>query len=95
MPKINLLDTVLAVELINAAAGVNELLLAGVEGMALGADLNADAGAGGAGLDSGAAGALDNGGLIVRMDSCLHCSFLLIIGCLEHAVRGYKTQNEL
>ena len=70
--KLKLLDAVLLVELINAAAGVNELLLAGVEGVALGADLDGDAGAGRTGLDGGAAGALNNGGLIVGMYSCLH-----------------------
>ena len=67
-----LLNAVLLVELINAAAGVNELLLAGVEGVALGADLDGDAGAGRTGLDSGTAGALYNGRLIVRMYSFLH-----------------------
>ena len=84
LSKLKLLDAVLLIELINTAAGINELLLAGVEGMALGADLDGDAGTGGAGLDGCAASALDNGGLIVRMDSCLHCSNLLVIGCLEH-----------
>ena len=74
LSKLKLLDAVLLIELINTAAGINELLLAGVERMALGADLNGDAGTGRAGLDSCAASALDNGGLIIRMDSCLHCS---------------------
>ena len=83
--NVKLLNAVLLVELINTTAGVNELLLAGVEGMALGADFYGDAGAGGTGLDGCAACALDNGGLIVRMDSCLHLFVLLIIGCLEHA----------
>ena len=66
------LDAVLLVELINAAAGVDQLLLAGVEGVALGADLNRDVGLGGAGLDDGAASALDGGLLVFRMDSFLH-----------------------
>ena len=73
--KSKLLDAVLLVELINTAAGIDELLLAGVEGVALGADLNGDAGAGGAGLDGGAAGALYNGGLVVGMDTFLHVQF--------------------
>ena len=67
-----LLKTVLSVELINTAAGVDQLLLAGVERVALGADLDADAGTGGTSLDGGAAGALDDSGLIVGMDSGLH-----------------------
>ena len=50
-----LLDAVLPVELIHAAAGVNQLLLAGVEGVALGADFNGDVLLDGAGLDNGAA----------------------------------------
>lgn len=66
------LDAILLVELVNAAAGVNQLLLAGVEGVALGADLNRDVGLGGAGLDDGAASALDGGLLVFRMDSFLH-----------------------
>ena len=90
-----LLDAVLLVELINAAAGVNELLLAGVEGMALGADFNCDALTGGAGLDGCAASALDNGGLIIGMDACFHCFFSSFIGCLDYAMHGYKTQSEL
>ena len=82
--NVKLLNAVLLVELINTTAGVNELLLAGVERMALGADFYGDAGTGGTGLDGCAACALDNGGLIVRMDSCLHINYLLILGCLEH-----------
>ena len=66
------LDAILLVELVNAAAGVNQLLLAGVEGVALGADLNRDVGLGGAGLNDGAASALDCGLLVFRMDSFLH-----------------------
>ena len=54
-----LLDAVLLVELINTAAGVDQLLLAGVEGVALGADFNGDVLLGGAGLDDGTASTLD------------------------------------
>ena len=67
-----LLDAVLLVELVNAAAGVDQLLLAGVEGVAVGADFDGDVGLGGAGLDNCTACAADNGGLVVRMDSFLH-----------------------
>ena len=73
-----LLDAVLLVELVNAAAGVNQLLLAGVEGVALGADFHGDVLLGGAGLDDGAASALDGGLLVIGMDSFLHSKKLLI-----------------
>ena len=67
-----LLEAVLPVEFINAAAGVDQLLLAGVERVALGANFNGDVLLGGAGLDHIAAGAADRGGFIIGMDSCLH-----------------------
>ena len=67
-----LLDAVLLVELVNAAAGVDQLLLAGVEGVALGADFHGDVLLGGAGLDDSAASALDGGLLVIGMDSFLH-----------------------
>ena len=93
-----LLEAVLLVELINTAAGVDQLLLAGVEGVALGADFNSDVGLGGAGLDDGAASAADGGGLVIRMDSCLHGTLLLesyaalIVPAKGHS---YKTRIEL
>ena len=68
-----LLDAVLLVELVNAAAGVDQLLLAGVEGVALGADSHGDVLLGGAGLDDSAASALDGGLLVIGMDSFFHC----------------------
>ena len=67
-----LLDAVLLVELVNAAAGVNQLLLAGVEGVALGADFHGDVLLGRTGLDDSAASALDGGLLVIGMDSFLH-----------------------
>ena len=72
LKQLQLLDAVLLVELINAAAGVNQLLLTGVEGVALGADFNGDVLLGGAGLYNGTACALDSGGLVIGVDSCLH-----------------------
>ena len=74
MYEIRLLDAVLLVELIHAAAGVDQLLLAGIEGVALGADFNGDVLLGGAGLDNGAAGAADGSRLVIGMDSFLHGS---------------------
>ena len=62
-----------ASELINASAGINELLLTGEERMALRADVYADlAGLGGTGNEGLAASADDLGLLIVGMDCFLH-----------------------
>ena len=72
-----LLQAELLVELVNTTAGVNQLLLAGVERMALGADFDENILLGGAGLIGGATSAADNGGLIVRMDSGFHNNFHL------------------
>ena len=69
-----LLQAKALVEPVNPSTSVNQLLLAGIEGVALGADFNGDAGTGRTGLDGCSASALANGGLIVRMDSCLHCT---------------------
>ena len=69
LSKLKLLDAVLLIELINTAAGIKGLRLAGVEGMALGAYPVGEAGTGGAVLYGCAASALDTGGLIVRIDS--------------------------
>ena len=72
-----LLDAVLAVELIHTAAGVDELLLAGVERVAAGADLDGDVLLRGAGLVDGAARAANGRGLIIRVNSGLHDNILL------------------
>ena len=72
-----LLDAVLLVELINTAAGIDQLLLAGVEGVALGADFNGDVLLGGTGLNDGPAGAADGGLLVIGMDARLHIKLLL------------------
>ena len=67
-----LFHAVTLLELINTSAAVNEFLAAGVEGVALGADLNGDVLLGGAGLDDFAAGASDGSLLVIGMDSFLH-----------------------
>ena len=94
---LSLLNAVLPVELINAAAGVDQLLLAGVEGVALGADLNRDVLLGGAGLYDGAAGASDGGLLIIGMDSFLHwynsSSYAVLIVPKSNRWHSYKTQG--
>ena len=67
----NRLKTLL--ELINASACVNELLLAGKERMALGADVNTDLAAlGRTGLEGFAASTLNGYYFVVRMESFLH-----------------------
>jgi hypothetical protein len=69
-------------ELIHSTACINKLLLAGKEGMALGADFNADITALGRASGNGlTACALDNDLFVVRMDSLLHVHILLSEFC--------------
>ena len=67
-----LLQAELFVKAIHATAGVHQLLLTGVERMALGADFNLDIATGGGGLDHLATCATDRGGLVLRMNSLFH-----------------------
>ena len=60
-------------ELINATAGINELLLTRKERMAFGANFNTDAVLNGAGHEFLAASALYSDFLVFGMDSCFHC----------------------
>ena len=64
----------LLVELINTAAGVDQLLLTGEKGVALRADFDLDILFGGAGGDHLSARALDGSLIILRMDTFLHFS---------------------
>ena len=65
-------------ELVNTSAGVNELLFAGEEGMALGADINSQVAAlSGLGFNSLAASASDDAGFVIGMDSVFHCFYLI------------------
>ena len=89
-----LYKTEFLVEFIYAAAGVNELLLSGVERVALGADFNGDVLLSAAGLDDGAAGAADGGGLVIGMDSGLHNHYLLNQSCLECAKTNAVTRRK-
>jgi hypothetical protein len=59
-------------ELINASACINELLLAGIEGMALGADFNVDITNDGMSFHSSTACATNDSGLIFGMNSSFH-----------------------
>ena len=88
------LQTVLLVELVNAAAGVNELLLTGVEGVALGADFNGDVLLGAAGLDDLAASAADGGLLIVGVNSGFHNNFSCQLSCFEYAPQRMVTKRK-
>ena len=70
-----LVQTELLVEAADAATGVHHLLLAGEEGVTLGANFHADVLLGGASLDHVAASAPNGGLLVIGMDTCLHlCS---------------------
>lgn len=60
-------------ELINASAGVNKLLLTGKEGVALGANINLQLAAlRGLGFNNFAASASDLANFVIRMDSFFH-----------------------
>ena len=65
----------LVAEALNASAGVDELLLTGVEGVASAADLDADLGLGGAGLERVAAAARNRALHVIRVDSRFHFRF--------------------
>ena len=67
-----LLETELFVELINTAARIYELLLAGKEGVTLGADLNLDILLCAARFDDLATRTSDSGLFIIGVDSFLH-----------------------
>lgn len=71
-----LLQAETLIEAINASTGVNQLLLTGVEGMALAAYFDTDLRTSRTGLDNVAAGAGDGAIHIVGMDTCLHCVHL-------------------
>ena len=64
---------VLSAETLDAAGGVHELLLAGKEGMAGGADFYADVAlVGGPGSKGVTAGAMDPDLVVAGMDGCFH-----------------------
>ena len=74
-----LLQTKSLVETINTSTGVNQLLLAGIERVALGADFNTDLLLGGAGGEGVAASATDGGLLVLRMDAFFHVVHLFLV----------------
>ena len=70
-----LLQTELLVELSNAAAGIDQLLLASEEGVTLRADFHTNIFLSGTCLNYITAGAFNSSLLIIGMDSFLHCSW--------------------
>ena len=74
-----LLQAETLVEAIDTSTGVNQLLLAGIERVALGADLNTNLLLGGAGGESVATGATDRGLFVLGMDTFLHFVHLFLI----------------
>ena len=75
----DLFQTKSLVETINTSTGVDQLLLAGVERVALGADLNTDLLLSGAGSKDVATSATDGGLLVVGMDAFSHVVHLFLI----------------
>ena len=67
-----LLQAEALVEAINTSTGVNQLLLAGIERVALGADLNTNVLLGRTGSKDIAAGTADGGLFVLGMDTFLH-----------------------
>ena len=75
-----LLQTKSLVETINTSTGVNQLLLAGIEGVALGADFDTDVLLGRTGSKGVTAGATDRGLFVVGMDAFSHVIHLFRSG---------------
>ena len=74
-----LLQAELLVEAFNTSASVNQLLLAGIERVTLGADFNSDILLSRPGLEHGTTSTANGGLLIIGMDSLLHvCSPLSV-----------------
>ena len=67
------------VETVNTSTGVNQLLLAGIERVALGADFNSDVLLGGAGGKSIATSATNRSLFVVGMDAFSHVVHLFLV----------------
>ena len=67
------------VETVNTSTGVNQLLLAGIERVALGADFHADVLLSGTGSKGVATGAADGSLFVVRMDAFSHVVHLFLL----------------
>ena len=75
---IRLLNAESLVEPINASTGVNQLLLAGIERVALGADFNTNVLLGRAAGKNITASAADRGLFVIGMDTFLHIVHLFL-----------------
>ena len=74
-----LLQAEALVEAINTSTGVNQLLLAGIERVALGADLNTDVLLGGTGRKDVTTGTANGSLFVIGMDTFLHFVHLFLI----------------
>ena len=74
-----LLQVETLVEAVNTSTGVNQLLLAGIERVALGADLNADVLLSGAGREDVATGTANGGLFVLGMDTFSHVVHLFLL----------------
>ena len=74
-----LLDTESLVETVNTSTGVNQLLLAGIERVALGADFDLDVLLGRTGSKNVTTSTTDGGLFIVRMDAFSHVVHLFLL----------------
>ena len=68
-----------ALEALDAATGIDQLLLAGVEGMALAANFDVDLGLGVTGVNHVAAGTGNGAVHVIGMDALLHGKFHLFL----------------
>ena len=88
---------VTALEALDTAAAVDQLLLAGVERMALAANFDTDLRLRGTGLDDVASGAGDGAIHIIRMDAFLHCNFtsfwIMTYGSHTQYMRSSQSPN--
>ena len=74
-----LLQTKSLVETINTSTGVDQLLLAGVERVALRADLDTDVLLGGTGRENVATSAANRSLFVIRMDTFSHVVHLFLV----------------
>ena len=84
-----------ALEALDAATGIDQLLLAGVERMALAANFNMDLRLGVTGVDHVAAGASDGAVHIVRMDALLHGYFTSFSIMIQGAILDICAHHNL
>ena len=85
-----LLQAKTLVETINTSTGVNQLLLAGIERVALGADFDSDVLLGGTSSKDIAASAADGSLIVLGMETFLHCC-----SPLSSHVKGHRNPNNL